>query len=169
VAEAYLESKERASVEIESESERQEVPQKEAAMETNGALKERYGDPYLVARCRGRLTRLSVTVVRDQTEEEPLKDEHSGRKVDHNRNATMALGTEAQSGSYVCGRRGQPATASEEEAGDRNCVRLGIVKILHEALGQTLLLEVVKRVVDISIKLRKMNDWTLWRGRPLAE
>jgi hypothetical protein len=34
-------------------------------------------------------------------QEEPQKDGHVGRGVGHNRNATMAKGTEAQSGSYV--------------------------------------------------------------------
>jgi hypothetical protein len=40
---ACQESKEPASVEIESESEHQEVPKEEAAVETFGALKEEYG------------------------------------------------------------------------------------------------------------------------------
>jgi hypothetical protein len=36
----------------------------------------------------------------------------------------------------------------------------------YEALGQSIGLEVTKRAVEFSIRLQKMSDWTLWRGRP---
>jgi hypothetical protein len=51
---------------------------------------------------------------------------------------------------------GQPTTASEDKAGDSSYVWNG--------LGQSLELEVVKRAVEISIGLRKVSDWTLWRA-----
>jgi hypothetical protein len=40
------------------------------------------------------------------------------------------------------------------------------VKTLYEVLRQTLELVVVKGTVGISSGLRKVSDWTLWRGRP---
>jgi hypothetical protein len=39
---------------------------------------------------------------------------------------------------------------------------VGSVKILHEATRQTLNLEVVKRAVRISSRLRKVSDWSEW-------
>jgi hypothetical protein len=36
---------------------------------------------------------------------------------------------------------------------------------LESMKGQTHELEVVKRAVGISIRLRKVSDWPLWRGR----
>jgi hypothetical protein len=47
--------------------------------------------------------------------------------------------------------------------GMRQELRLGSKKIFHEALGQSHELEVVKRAVGISIELRRVSDWTLWR------
>jgi hypothetical protein len=32
--------------------------------------------------------------------------------------------------------------------------------------GKTIVLEIVKRIAESPIGLRKVRDWTLWRGRP---
>jgi hypothetical protein len=48
----------------------------------------------------------------------------------------------------------------------RQELSLGSKKTFYEALEQTHELEVVKRAVGISIGLRKVSDWTLWKGRP---
>jgi hypothetical protein len=41
--------------ETESKSDHQEVPKEEIAMETNGALEDRYGDRHLVIECHQQL------------------------------------------------------------------------------------------------------------------
>jgi hypothetical protein len=45
-------------------------------------------------------------------------------------------------------------------------LRVGSKKIFHEAFGKIHELEVVKRAVRISVELRKVSDWILWRCRP---
>jgi 5-methylcytosine-specific restriction endonuclease McrA len=52
------------------------------------------------------------------------------------------------------------------DRGLRRELRLGSRDVFYEALGQTLELEIVKRAVGISMRSRKVSDWTLWRGRP---
>jgi hypothetical protein len=49
----------------------------------------------------------------------------------------------------------QPATASEDKTG--NGIHLGSKKTLYYALGQTHEFEVMKRAVEISIRLRKVT------------
>jgi hypothetical protein len=99
--------------ETESESTHQEVPKEEAAVETFGALKERYGDRHLAverrrkpkkqtqgngwsrkklaAACRG-MTRLHGVKdkARKRLYQNPRKGRSSGRDVGRNRNATTA-------------------------------------------------------------------------------
>jgi hypothetical protein len=40
---------------------------------------------------------------------------------------------------------------------------------IQQDCQQTFRLEVMKQVVRISIGLRKMSDWTWWRGQPLRK
>jgi hypothetical protein len=65
-------------------------------------------------------------------------------------------------------RRGPGKTTSSGIRGQRRRheLRLGSKKTLHEALGKTPELEVVKLAVGISIGVREVSNWTLWRGRP---
>jgi hypothetical protein len=129
---------------------RRKVPNEEAAVEAIGALEDRYGDRRLAVGCR-----------RQPKKWVPAEAGRPPRTV-HPR-AVPAL----RKGRILRGLIRQAAAVSEDEAGGRRQeTSLGRVKTLYEALGQTLELEVVKLAVGVSIRLRKMCDWTLWRGWP---
>jgi hypothetical protein len=63
-------------------------------------------------------------------------------------------------------RAQQKCTNGTRDRGLRGQLRLGSKRALNKTVRQTLGLEVVKRIVGISIGLREVSDWTLWRGRP---
>jgi hypothetical protein len=50
--------------------------------------------------------------------------------------------------------------------GLRRELRLRSKEIFYEALGQIIGPEVVKRVLESSVKLQKLGDWTLRMSRP---
>jgi hypothetical protein len=45
-------------------------------------------------------------------------------------------------------------------------LRLGNERTTSRIYRKTIGLEIVKRAVRISSGMRKVTDWTLWRGRP---
>jgi hypothetical protein len=156
----------------EAVAERQDASKEEVAVETVGALVDKYGDRHLaVERCSrggpraivgpGRswllpkdgwptvpfLQRARDMVFRDQAGtvlyEESLIDEHSEE----------------------C--RAQPGCNNDiRDWGQKEQLHLGSKRAINKTVRQTFELEVVKRVVGIPIGLPEVSDWTLWRGRP---
>jgi hypothetical protein len=180
--------------EIESDALREEVRKGEATMKTVKALKKGHGDRHLairrrgqpkkrthsdggsqkklVAACRG-MNHRAIPAQRkrhycqrqgkDKAVPRTQKERTFGKRRQakpegingiRNRGAgrQLILRKERTTGNGIRGRS------------RRQELRLGSVKALHEVLGQTLELEVVKRAVGFSSRLRKVIDWILWRG-----
>jgi hypothetical protein len=56
-----------------------------------------------------------------------------------------------------------------KDSGERWQLCLGSKRALNKTVRHTFGLEVAKQTVELSIRLQKMSDWTLWRGRPPPE
>jgi hypothetical protein len=117
------------------------VPNEEAAVETIGSLKDRFGGRRLAVRRRVRLTRHAVPARRKG-------HIHKGPTVEKRR------------------WKGPECNNCIRNRDLREQLRLGSKTAFNKALGQTHELEVLTRAVGISIGLRKLSDWTVRRGRP---
>jgi hypothetical protein len=48
-------------------------------------------------------------------------------------------------------------------------LRLGSKRTSGRIVWKTIGLEIMKKIAGSSIRIRKMRDWTLWRGEPLLK
>jgi hypothetical protein len=129
----------------------------ETKVETIGALADRYGDRRLVVRHRGHCTKRTEGDGGSRPKLAPARGRLTSRAVPALRKGRSRWGLGKTTGNGIRGRS------------RRQELRLGSRKAANDALGQTLELEVVKRVVGISIRLRKVSECTLWRRRPLPK
>jgi hypothetical protein len=95
--------------------------------------------------------------------QEPRKNERSERDVRRNPEGINGIRNRG-AGRQLLLRKERTTGNGIRGRSRRQELRLGSVKTLHEVLGQTLELEVVKREVAFSSRLRKVIDWILWRG-----
>jgi hypothetical protein len=148
-------------------------------VENIGVLKDGYGNRHLavgrrrqpkkrpgggprkkLATGRRRMTRRAVPAARmGRCHKGPTVEKRRRKKRTNDYNVRDALKGRT-SLNFSNGTRGR---------GLKQELRLESKRTLYEALGQTHELEVVKRVIGISIGLRKVSDRTLWRVRPLPK
>jgi hypothetical protein len=121
-------------------TERQKVPNEEAAVEMIRALEDRSGDWHLAIRHRGQLTHCAVSAWNNGLS-------HTGPTAKKWR------------------QKGPGCNNNIRNQHLRQHLHTGSKKAFNRSVRETLRLEVVNQVVKTSIGLYKMSDWTLWRGR----
>jgi hypothetical protein len=183
---ACLESKVPTSVEIESVAMYEEVPKEEATVKTARALKERYGNQHvalghglqLKKRAQGEPRRKLATACRGVTCHARAAchkgRRHTGPTVEqrHWKNRTkdsVAVGT-SKGRAFGKTHQAQPECNNGiRDRGQKELLCLGSKRTLNKTFRHTVKLKIGKQTVGTSIRLGKMSDWTLWRGRPPLE
>jgi hypothetical protein len=66
-------------------------------------------------------------------------------------------------------RKGPECNGGIKDRSARLQLRLRKERTSGRILRRTVELEIEKRIVGSSSRLRKVSDWTLWRGRPLPK
>jgi hypothetical protein len=169
---ACLETLEANPEELQSVAVNQEIPKEEVAVEMIRALKDRYlavgrrrqmkkrtqgdgGSRQNLAATRGRVTCRAIPAPRKgHGRQGPGKDNVvRGTPKGQTFKKRRWKGPECNNGIRDRGLKGQ--------------LRLGSKMAFNKTVRQTFGLEVAKRVLEFSIKMRKISDWTLWRFHPL--
>jgi phage protein D len=167
---ACLESKEPTSLEIESVAVHEEARKEEAAVKPIRALKKRHGNRHLVVGGRGQAKKESqgnggsrkklVAACRGM-----IRSAIPARRKAHGRQDKVARET-PKGRTFRKTRRAKPeGITGIRNQGSKQKPHLGSRTTLGRIFRKTAELEVAKQIVETSIRLRKMSDWTLWRSR----
>jgi hypothetical protein len=79
----------------------------------------------------------------------------------------MRKGPECKNGISDRGlKQKQRGSERIKDLGDRRPIYVRKKRITSMIYRKTIELEIVKRAVGISSRLRRIRNWTLWRGRP---
>jgi hypothetical protein len=161
--------------EIEFDVVHEEIPNEEATVETFGAPKKKNGDRHLALSCCSQLEKWTQG------------DGGSWKKL---ANACQAM--TCQAGIARCKGHGHQGPSKDNIAqgtqkgqtfrkgyqpklecntrirnGDlKEHLRLGSERTIGGIYRKAIVLEMVKRRVEPSVRIKKMSNWTLWRGRP---
>jgi hypothetical protein len=136
---------------------RQEVPNKEAEVETILALEDRYGDRRLTVGRRGRPEKWAQGDGGSRQKLAPARGRLTHRAIPALRKGRSRRGPGKTTGNGIRGRS------------ERQQLPLGWKESFYEALGQTIELETAKRRVGSFMKIRKTSVKTLWRSRSLPK
>jgi hypothetical protein len=151
--EARLECREPTSVDMESEAEHREFPQKEAAVKSNGKMRKWYRGRHLDAGLRGEPKELTRGGCGSRK-----KFAATCRKV--SRCARVAQRKRNRKGVTDLGG-GRPRHLNKRELKKLRRESSGSV---NDTLRKTIGLEIAKRIVKSTVGLRTIKDRTLWRG-----
>jgi hypothetical protein len=156
-------------------AEQQDIPKEETAVETIGALKDQYMDRHLSVRRRRQYSkqtqghgesRQKLAAARIRMARRAVPAPRKGHGHQGPGKDSVAKGT-PKGGTFGKRRRARPECNNGIRKRDLNQqLRLGSKGNINETFRQTLSLEIVKRTVESSVRIRKMSDWTLWRSWP---
>jgi hypothetical protein len=157
------------------EKEHREVPMEDAAVKSSGALKQRHRSQHLAARRRGKPQertqgkdgfRKKLAAARRGTRREGVT-QRKGNAVRKNR--TRCNVEQGSRKEWTFGKRHRTKPKGSHGVKNRDAkeqLRLRSERTSGGIFGKTFGLEVAKRAARSSVMMRKITDWTLWRGRP---
>jgi hypothetical protein len=175
VTKVCLKNKEPTLLEVQSVAVHEEVPKEEAAVENFGVLKKWYRVQYAAVRHRGQPKKRTQSSGRSRKKlvaacrrmphrAIPARRKGYGRRGPGRDIVEIGAPKGRTSGTR---RRAKPESITgirNEGSRQRLCLRSKTT--LGRFFRKTIELEIVKRTVGSSVRLGKMNDRTLWKGRP---
>jgi hypothetical protein len=169
---------------MKSVAEHGEVPKEEAAVKTFRALKKRHGDQNvalgrcqkpkkqtqgnggsqkkLVAACRGMTCHAGVAWHKGHSHKGPTVEQRLWKDQTREccnwnlKRMDVREGTSGATGNHHW----------NDEPRLKRVIMSGSRTTLGRIFRKTVELEVAKQIAGISIRLRKISDWTLWRSQP---